>query len=243
MPDGPTRVAPVARPAVAMLARSPRVAGKTRLTSHLSCAAAETLRQALLLDTVGAALMPGWPLHIFVTPVEDQQTVRGLIAADAALAAAVEQCHVHAQAAGGLGERMSDAMRRTLAAGHDAVVVVGSDLPALPASALADAVAALSRPGGERRLVFGPARDGGFYLIAGCDVRPEAFAGVTWSCDSALAQTEARARAAGLDVTRVEACDDVDVMDDLERVLRTQPLNRAPRTRRWAVSERRTAHE
>lgn len=240
MSGGHARVAPVARPAVAMLARSPRVPGKTRLTSDLSDAAAEALRQALLLDTVDASLAAGWPLHLFVTPNGDLQVVRDLMRADTSLGPCLEQCHVHAQAAGDLGDRMADAMRRTLAAGHDAVVVVGSDLPALPASALADAVAALSLPGGDRRLVFGPARDGGFYLVAGRDVWPGAFAGVTWSCDSVLAETEARARAAGLDVTRVETGGDVDTLDDLHALLRLRPADRAFRTRRWAASERST---
>ena len=98
------------------------------------------------------------------------------------------------------------------------------------------AVAALSQPDGERRIVLGPASDGGFYLVAARRAWPEAFAGVSWSLNTVLAQTESRARAAGLDVVRVEPCDDVDVMDDLDRVLRTQSADRAPRTRAWARS-------
>ena len=50
-----------------------------------------------------------------------------------------------------------------------------------------------------------------------------------------LTQTEAWARTAGLDVTRVAPGNDVDVMDDLDRLLRTEPPDRAPRTRLWAL--------
>lgn len=238
MPGGAARTAPVRRPAVAMLARSPRVPGKTRLTSGLPEPAAQALRLALLLDTAAVALATGWPLHLFVTPDDEQAAVRDTLAADAALGRSVGQCHVHPQATGDLGARMADAMGRTLLAGHDAVVLVGSDLPALPLSALTAAVAALSEPEGERRLVFGPSGDGGFYLVAGRRAWPEVFDGVAWSRETVLAHTEARAHAVGLDLARVEPCADVDVRADLERVLRTSPPHRAPRTRRWALEVR-----
>ncbi len=227
------RIAPVARPAVAMLARSPRVSGKTRLTGGLPASSATALRVALLLDTIACALSAPWPLHLFVTPVEDQRYVEDAIRDDAVLAPAVERCRVHPQAEGDLGARMADAMTRTLALGHDAVVLVGSDLPALNVSALTVAVTVLSTDDAERRLVFGPASDGGFYLVAGRRAWPEAFADVEWSRDTVLADVTARARAAALEVALVEPGDDVDVMADLERVLRTQPQERAPRTRQW----------
>jgi uncharacterized protein len=83
--------------------------------------------------------------------------------------------------------------------------------------------------------VLGPASDGGFYLVAGRGAWPDAFAAVRWSCGTVLADVHARARAAGLDVAQVESHDDVDVMADLERLLRTQPVDRAPRTRQWAT--------
>jgi len=233
MTGGPVRIAPVAHPAVAMLARSPRVSGKTRLTGELPEPAATALRFALLLDTMECALSAPWLLHLFLTPFEDQRFVDDAIRADAVLAPAAGRWRVHPQAEGDLGVRMAEAMTRTLAAGHDAVVLVGSDVPALPVTALTAAVHALSTEGGDRRLVFGPASDGGFYLVAGRGAWPEAFAGVAWGRGTVLADVTARARAVALDVTLVEPADDVDVMADLARLLRTQPQERAPRTRQW----------
>ena len=235
MAASPARIAPVARPAVAMLARSPRVAGKTRLTAGLLPSSAAALRLALLLDTIECALAAPWPLHLFVTPHEEQAHVADALRADPRLAPADGQWHVHPQAEGDLGVRMADAMTRTLTAGHDAVVLVGSDLPALPVSALTAAVTALSTEGSDLRLVFGPASDGGFYLVAGRGVWPEVYAGVAWSRDTVLGEVTARARAAALDVALVEPCDDVDAMADLERLLLAQPIDRAPRTRQWAT--------
>jgi len=235
MATSPARIAPVAHPAVAMLARSPRVAGKTRLTVDLPPSSAAALRLALLLDTIECALAAPWPLHLFVTPAGEQAHVADALRADGRLAPAAGQWQLHPQAEGDLGVRMADAMARTLTAGHDAVVLVGSDLPALPVSALTAAVTALPTQGGDRRLVFGPASDGGFYLVAGRGVWPEAFATVAWSRGTVLAEVTARARAAAIDVALVEPGDDVDVMADLERLLHTQPLNRALRTRAWAT--------
>ncbi len=182
------------------------------------------------------ALATGWPLHLFVTPASEQPVVLEWITADPTLAAKVGQCRLHAQADGDLGTRMAAAMQGVLAAGHDAVVLVGSDVPALSATALLDAVAALDRPGGESRLVFGPARDGGFYLVAGRAAWPDAFTGVRWSTSTALADTDTQAQAVGLDVTRVAPGDDVDTMADLQRLLQTSPSTGAPRTRAWAAT-------
>lgn len=231
-----SRARPVVRPAVAMLARSPRATGKTRLTTSLPDDVAAALRVALLLDTIECALAPGWPLHLCVTPTEGQQFVGDLIAGDAGLRSAVGHCAVHAQVDGDLGLRMAGAMQRALDAGHDAVVLVGSDLPALSPHALEGAVAALSSAGGDERLVFGPARDGGFYLVAGRHAWPDAFAGIEWSRETVLAHAEARARAVGLDVVRVATGLDVDTMADLEHLLGSVPPTRAPRTRAWTAT-------
>ena len=76
---------------------------------------------------------------------------------------------------------------------------------------------------------------GGFYLVAGRAAWTEAFADGEWSRETVLGDVGARARGAGLDVAFVEPCDDVDVMADLERLLRAQPSDRAPRTRQWAT--------
>jgi len=227
---------PVANPAVVVLARSPRVAGKTRLTAHLPGDAAAALRCALLLDTVACALAPGWPIHLWVTPAGEEDLVRALIGADAALDPRAKQCRLHAQADGDLGARMTSAMQHAVDAGHDAVVLVGSDLPALPPHAIVDAVRALERDGGEPDVVFGPARDGGFYLVAARRAWPDLFTGIAWSRDTVLAQAQARARALGLDVTLVGTGDDVDTMTDLAALLRAHPAPAAPRTRAWAAT-------
>ncbi len=87
------------------------------------------------------------------------------------------------QGRGDLGARM----RRCLEAapGRGPVVLVGSDIPDLRSFHVARAFAVLRR----RDVVFGPAEDGGFWLVGVSRRRPvpRFFAGVRWSTAHALA--------------------------------------------------------
>jgi rSAM/selenodomain-associated transferase 1 len=218
----------ILRPAVAMLTRDPAAAGKTRLRPTED-AAAYALRAALLLDSLDAVTGAGWPVYVYVTPPDAAPAVRVLIATDAGLAPHRAQVTCAVQTAGDLAVRMAHAMSATLAQGHDAVVLVGSDAPDLPVGAIEDAVAALQQDGTGRRIVLGPAADGGFYLVAARTAPVEAFDGVTWSRGDVLAAVTARAEAAGLEVTVVRPWFDVDTEDDL-RALVARGVG-APRTR------------
>ena len=89
-----------------------------------------------------------------------------------------------AQDRGGLGERMA---RAIAAMPPGPVVLVGSDIPGIAPAHIARALHALAA--GDT--VFGPAGDGGYWLVG---VRDRAllrglFRGVRWSTDHALADT------------------------------------------------------
>lgn len=88
------------------------------------------------------------------------------------------------QGRGDLGRRMDGAFRR-LPRGR--AVIVGSDIPDIQPRHIADAFRALGR----YDAVFGPADDGGYWLI-GLRRRPRVlslFTGVRWSSPAALADT------------------------------------------------------
>jgi rSAM/selenodomain-associated transferase 1 len=211
-----------------MLTRDPAAAGKTRLRPT-DGVAAHALRAALLLDSLDAVAQAGWPVFVYVTPPDAATAVRTLIATDRGLAPQRARLTCAAQTAGDLAMRMAHAMSATLSQGHDAVVLVGSDAPDLPVQAIEDAVAALQGEGGGRRVVFGPAADGGFYLVAARTAPVEAFDGVTWSRHDVLAAVTARAEAAGFDVALVRRWFDVDTEDDLRAL--AGRVGGAPRTR------------
>jgi rSAM/selenodomain-associated transferase 1 len=82
-----------------------------------------------------------------------------------------------------LGEKMRSAMKNCFDNGARRVVIVGSDKPDLEVPTLRRAFEELENDD----LVFGPAQDGGFYLIGSRAPLPLAlFAGVLWSHDSTL---------------------------------------------------------
>jgi len=116
------------------------------------------------------------------------------------------------QSSGDLGERMharlSDALRR----GARRAVLVGTDCPGIDAALLAGAFDALVRSD----VVFGPASDGGYYLVGAKRPLAFLFTQMTWSTERVLHETLFRARRAGIALETVAALDDVDRPEDLE---------------------------
>lgn len=117
-----------------------------------------------------------------------------------------------AQGSGDLGQRMGRLMR-DLPPGP--VVIVGSDIPGIAPAHIAEAFRKL----GQADAVFGPADDGGYWLV-GLRRRPrivEIFERVRWSSETTLADTLANVRRAGLRVAMLETLVDVDTAEDLAR--------------------------
>jgi len=88
------------------------------------------------------------------------------------------------QGHGDLGRRMQRLFER-LPPGP--VIIVGSDIPAIRPAHVAEAFSLLGRSDA----VFGPAPDGGYWLVGlrRCPRVPSPFAGVRWSSPQALADT------------------------------------------------------
>jgi len=121
--------------------------------------------------------------------------------------------------------------------GFRRVVIIGSDLPSLPGRILEDAFRRLDRP---RRVVLGPAEDGGYYLVglsrdgATASV-PDLFSNIRWSTPWTLSDTIAAAEQTRTIVELVEPWYDVDDQAGLQR-LRDQLSSPA-----WAAAVPATA--
>lgn len=135
-----------------------------------------------------------------------------------------------AQGPGDLGARMGRLMR-DLPEGP--VVIVGSDIPGIEAHHIARAFDTLGRADA----VFGPAHDGGYWLV-GLRRRPrvpDIFGRVRWSGAHALQDTLANLK--GFDVELLDTLDDIDTGTDYMRWRRgaerpaaapTRPVERPP---------------
>lgn len=107
------------------------------------------------------------------------------------------------QGGGDLGMRMGRVFR---AWPPGPVVIIGADIPDITAGHIASAFRAL----GNADAVFGPARDGGYWLVGlrrGSKL-PGLFKDVRWSTKHALADTLANLK--GRRVARIATLDDID---------------------------------
>ena len=113
------------------------------------------------------------------------------------------------QGRGDLGDRMGRMLR---AAAPGPVCVIGADIPGIRPAHIAEAFRTL----GNHDAVFGPAPDGGYWLVGlkrARPVPPTLFANVRWSTQHALADTIATLP--DHRIARIATLNDVDTIDDL----------------------------
>lgn len=192
--------------AIVTFARAPehgRV--KTRLAAELGAAEAlaayRELGRTCWRAVLAARATSGCRALVAYTPAGEEQAMRDWLAGgDAYLA----------QPEGDLGHRMFAAITAARAQGAERVVLIGTDCPMLSHEILADAFAALD----DADVVFGPATDGGYYLVGMSEAHRLLFEHVPWSSPLTLGTTLAHAATAGLRVAQLKPLSDVDTADD-----------------------------
>jgi len=117
------------------------------------------------------------------------------------------------QSGSDLGERMSRAFEFLFAKGYERVVIIGTDCPELSSNLLKDAFRALD----QSDLVFGPAEDGGYYLMGMNQFYPDLFVSIPWSTDQVLELSLDRAEAMGLEYDLLGILSDIDTLDDWKK--------------------------
>ena len=176
---------------------------KTRLARVLGADVACRLHHAFVLDL--ADRLRGLPYSV----------TWAYAPAEAPFADLVPGARCRPQEGRNLGERMAAVIAAEFRDGGGPVLVIGADVPHLPAPRLAEAAAMLER---DADVVLGPAEDGGYYLVGVTAPAPVLFEGVSWGTSDVLAATLARAAGAGLR-TRLLATDfDLDEPPDLDRL-------------------------
>jgi rSAM/selenodomain-associated transferase 1 len=110
----------------------------------------------------------------------------------------------------GLGERMQQAIEWAFAQGATKVCLIGSDLWTLTPTDIQEAFRALDY----HPIVWGPATDGGYYLIGLTEPQPELFHTLPWSQPDLLKKSQARLPR--LSQFRLREQNDIDTLEDLK---------------------------
>jgi rSAM/selenodomain-associated transferase 1 len=184
---------------------------KTRLTPPFSPRQAAGLARAALADTLAAAA---------AVPA-----ARPVVALDGTagpwLPAGV---HVVAQRGGGLDERIAGALADAYRALAVPVVLIGMDTPQVTPALLESALRPLAD--GTVDAVFGPAADGGFWLLGLRRPDPDLVRGVPMSTAHTGVTQAARLAWAGLRIHWLPLLRDVDTAADAYAVAREAPGTR-----------------
>ena len=228
--DSPEAPAPRG-PAVVVMARSPRGARapKTRLAGVLTDVEdRRRLYAAFLTDVVSACrTVAGTTVRVAYTPDGGPLGFAPVGIAGGELMP---------QRGASLGDRERGVFEDLFRSGFSPVVVIGSDLPGLPAARIGEAIDRLAAA--RDTAVLGPTPDGGYYLLGlarpgtGRAV-PDLFTGIRWSSARTRADTVAAAERCGLQVVLLDPWRDVDDAADLAelRITLAGPgAGRAPAT-------------
>ena len=111
-----------------------------------------------------------------------------------------------------LGERMKNAFNKGFQDGYKRIVLIGSDLPEITAHHLNDALALLKT----KQTVFGPALDGGYYLIGQSQPNNFVFENKPWSQPELLKNTLSELDKKNVTYSLLETLNDIDTFEDLK---------------------------
>jgi hypothetical protein len=235
--------------ALAVMTKAPQPGRvKTRLVPPLTPEEAAELNKCFLRDTA-AAISSACRQHpvsdAHASPSQAASAARGLAVYTPVGAESVYNdilpvdFSLLPQRGDRFGERLYFAVEDLFKCGFEAVCLIDSDSPTVPAENFAEAVEMLSTH--QDRVVLGPSDDGGYYLIGVKKPRKDLFQQIDWSTGRVLDQTIQRATEVGLEIQLLPTGYDVDDGTSLQRLCNdimadTTPSRIAPHTREFLAS-------
>jgi len=195
--------------ALAVMAKAP-VPGsvKTRMVPPLTQEEAAALYRAILRDQLEhLTRLAAIDLYVAFTPDDAAALMKSVVPA-------AFECFP--QRGEDLGERMQEIFVELWRRGHRNLVLIGSDVPAVPLDFFQETYSALNCE--DKRVVFGPSQDGGYYLVGMNQPTPQIFERMTWSHDRVLVQTTEKLTRLGMAVKLLPTWFDIDTIEDLKRL-------------------------
>lgn len=189
---------------IVIMAKTPRAGvAKTRLIPAVGAEGAAQLARRMLQHTLREALTAGvGPVELCRTP-DNPADWQDIVLPD--------RISLSAQGDGDLGERMARVAQRVLNCA-EALLLIGTDCPALDAGMLRRAAMALRATDA----VLVPATDGGYVALGLQRFDAAVFRAIAWSTADVAFQTLCRIGQLGWTVTRMPWLHDIDEPADLQ---------------------------
>jgi rSAM/selenodomain-associated transferase 1 len=111
-----------------------------------------------------------------------------------------------------IGIRMKNAFSDAFSKGYKSVVLIGTDIIDISASIIYEAFDVLN----DTDVVFGPAKDGGYYLVGMKTLHEDLFHNIYWSSNEVFIQSLKNCINFGLGVKLVRELSDLDRIEDFQ---------------------------
>lgn len=115
-----------------------------------------------------------------------------------------------------LGEKMRLAFKEVFREGYNKVLIIGTDCPDISTKILNEAMEKLE----EHEVVFGPAQDGGYYLLGFKKIHEGLFDGIPWSTEKVLELSLDYLNSKQISYELITILSDIDTAEDWENYLR-----------------------
>jgi uncharacterized protein len=185
---------------------------KTRLAVTLGEARAAELSRCFLTHLL-TRFRSEYDSRTVVYSPDDRREAFLALRDDAAIGAGCWE--VQPQGEGDLGARLERFLTRVLEREAEKVIVLGSDMPTIPAEWIDRTWRALDQV----PVVLGPAEDGGYYLLGVSGDVPPIFTGIDWGSSRVLRQTVERLARHQICYHVLDPGYDIDRPEDLARLL------------------------
>src|SRR5262245_16609307 len=221
--------------ALAVMAKAPLPGQvKTRLQPSLTAEEAAELSRSLLVDQLNHLQeLATTDFYLAFAPVDAQCLMEKL---------APSCFYLFPQQGDDLGSRMAAVFDRLFQMGHNKIALIGGDLPPVPLGFFNQAYTFLESS--EKRVVLGPSRDGGYYLVGSNQSMPQLFSGMSWSHSEVLKETQNKLASLRVDYCLLPPWFDIDTVDDLryldsvsDNELKKTMRNTTPLLERLGVSK------
>jgi rSAM/selenodomain-associated transferase 1 len=123
-----------------------------------------------------------------------------------------QDCYKTIQQGINLGDRMKEAFKNGFEQGYERIVLIGSDLPDISDKHIYKGLEKLKNTD----VVFGPAEDGGYYLIGLTKLHHFIFENKPWSQSNLLEETLTELETKNIKYTTLDTLNDIDTFEDLK---------------------------